>query len=51
LLIRLAQRSAELVQDGRLFIQERERWPEICEERLKRDIKALRRILQPLLFY
>lgn len=47
-LIRLAQRSGELAQSGELFIEERERWPEVCESRLKRDIQALRKIIQPL---
>lgn len=46
LLIRLAQRAGELAQGGKLFIEERERWPEVCESRLKRDIQALRKIIQ-----
>jgi sugar phosphate isomerase/epimerase len=46
LLIRLAQRARELAQGGELFIEERERWPEVCESRLKRDIQALRKIIQ-----
>jgi sugar phosphate isomerase/epimerase len=45
-LINLAQRAGELAQGGKLFIEERERWPEVCESRLKRDIQALRKIIQ-----
>jgi hypothetical protein len=46
LLIRLAQRARELAQGGELIVEERERWPEVCESRLKRDIQALRKIIQ-----
>jgi sugar phosphate isomerase/epimerase len=45
-LVRLAQRSEELARSGGLFIEERERWPEVCEPRMKRDIQALRKILR-----
>jgi sugar phosphate isomerase/epimerase len=44
-LVSLAQRAGELVQSGELFVEERERWPQVCESRLKRDIQALRKIL------
>ena len=44
-LIRLAQRTAELAQSGRLSIEQRERWPEVCESRMKRDIRALKEII------
>lgn len=46
LLIRLTQRARELAQGGELIVEERERWPEVCESRLKRDIQALRKIIQ-----
>ena len=45
-LVSLAQRAGELAQGGELFVEERERWPEVCELRLKRDIQALRKIIQ-----
>jgi sugar phosphate isomerase/epimerase len=44
-LISLAQRAEELVQGGELFVEEREKWPQVCESRLNRDIQALRKIL------
>ncbi len=45
-LMRMALQGGELARRGQLSIVEREKWPEICESRLKRDIKALRKLLQ-----
>jgi len=44
-LISLAQRAGELAQNGKLFVEQRERWPQVCESRLKRDIQALKKLL------
>ena len=41
-LIRLAARTRRKMDKGGLAIVPRERWPEICEARLNRDIQALR---------
>jgi len=46
-LIQMAHYSEEAVQKGQLAIVKREKWPEICESRLKRDIQALKELLQP----
>ena len=46
-LIQMAHYSEEAVKKGQLVIVKREKWPEICEPRLKRDIQALKELLQP----
>ena len=44
-LIQMAYQAAEAVRAGELTITEREKWPEICELRLKQDILSLRELL------
>ncbi len=44
-LLGLARRTAELIEAGSCTVTERERWPEICEERLRGDIASLRDLL------
>lgn len=44
-LIQMAYQAAEAVRAGGLAITEREKWPEICESRLKQDILSLRKLL------
>jgi len=46
-LVQMARRTEEAVRSGRLAIVERENWPEICESRLQRDIRGLKKLLQP----
>lgn len=45
-LIQLAIRTEEVFRTDQLDMTERGKWPEICESRLKRDIKALKELLQ-----
>lgn len=45
-LIHLANQSREKVEKGVLAITERQDWPEIGEERMKRDILALKKLLR-----
>jgi sugar phosphate isomerase/epimerase len=44
-LIQMAYQAAEAVRAEGLAITEREKWPEICESRLKQDILSLRKLL------
>ena len=44
-LLKLAQRTAELVEEDICTITERERWPEICEIRMRQNLTALRDLL------
>ena len=43
-LLKLAVRTGELVRDGELAVLDRARWPEACEDRVRRDLKAVRKI-------
>lgn len=45
-LILMAQHTEEVFRTDQLDITEREKWPEICESRLQRDIQALKELLQ-----
>lgn len=45
-LLKMADKTADAVQKGQLAIVEREEWPEICEARLKQDIKALKELIK-----
>jgi len=44
-LLRLADFTKDRMNREGLVIVEREKWPEICEERLKRDLSALKELL------
>lgn len=44
-LIRMARRTEEKTGDSQLAVTGRERWPEVCESRVKRDIEALKELL------
>jgi 3-oxoisoapionate decarboxylase len=43
-LFQLAYLSKEKVEKGECYILDRAKWPEICEERVKRDINSLKKI-------
>jgi sugar phosphate isomerase/epimerase len=43
-LARLGARTEALMEAGTLAILPRDRWPSVCERRVKRDIKAVRRL-------
>jgi len=43
-LLRLAARTRTLHDAGKLSVVPRDRWPSVCEGRVKRDIQAVRRI-------
>jgi sugar phosphate isomerase/epimerase len=45
-LLKLAARAQELVRTRALAALDRGRWPGVCEDRVKRDVIAIRRILQ-----
>ncbi len=45
-LLRLAARTRSLMETRRLAVLGRDRWPEVCEARVKRGLKALRRIAE-----
>ena len=47
-LVQMAYQAAEAVRAGELSITEREKWPGICESRLKQDILSLRKLLNDL---
>jgi sugar phosphate isomerase/epimerase len=44
-ILRLALRTKERMDEGELAITAREDWPEICESRIKQDIKVLKQML------
>ncbi|MGZ5514790.1 MAG: sugar phosphate isomerase/epimerase family protein [Candidatus Aminicenantales bacterium] len=44
-LLRLTVRTRALMDAGKLAVLPRDRWPAVCEPRVKRDIQAVRRIL------
>lgn len=44
-LIGLGARTQALMADGRLSVLARDRWPLVCEARVRRDIQAVKRIL------
>jgi 3-oxoisoapionate decarboxylase len=45
-LLKLAARTQELVRTRALAALDRGRWPDVCEGRVKRDVKTIRTILQ-----
>jgi sugar phosphate isomerase/epimerase len=45
-LLGLAARTRSLKDRGKLSILPRDRWPEVCERRVKRDLRAVRRMAQ-----
>jgi len=45
-LIQMARNGEKALRDGKIAIVEREKWPEICESRLRKDIKSLRKLLE-----
>lgn len=45
-LLGLAARCRSLKEQGKLGILERARWPEVCERRMKRGLRAVRRIVE-----
>jgi sugar phosphate isomerase/epimerase len=45
-ILRLALQTEETMKNGDLTITAREDWPQLCEERVKRDIQALKQLLQ-----
>jgi len=46
MLLKLAARTRTLMEARKLAVVSRDRWPEICEGRIKRGLKALRRIAE-----
>jgi sugar phosphate isomerase/epimerase len=44
-LLRLAARTRSLKEENKLGAVARDRWPEVCERRVKRGLRALRRIV------
>jgi sugar phosphate isomerase/epimerase len=44
-LTRLAVRTRTLMDGGKLAVLARDRWPAVCEPRVKRDLQAVRRII------
>ena len=47
-LLGLATRTRELMEAGRLAVLPRDRWPAVCEARLRRDLAAVRRVAHGL---
>jgi hypothetical protein len=45
-LVKLSQKSQDLLDEGRIAVLDRERWPEQCERRVKRGLRAVRRIVE-----
>jgi sugar phosphate isomerase/epimerase len=45
-LLGLSVRTRELMDAGKLSVLPRDRWPEVCERRVKRDLTAVRRIVE-----
>jgi 3-oxoisoapionate decarboxylase len=45
-LLKLASRTQELMNRKELSILDRARWPELCEARVKRDIRHIRKVLE-----
>ncbi len=45
-LVQMAYQAADAIRAGQVAITEREKWPEICESRLKQDILSLRSLLK-----
>ncbi|HMA53217.1 MAG TPA: hypothetical protein VKT17_02080, partial [Acidobacteriota bacterium] len=43
-LLGISARTRELMDAGKLAVLSRDRWPAVCEPRVKRDIQAVRRI-------
>ncbi|MFB0566080.1 MAG: sugar phosphate isomerase/epimerase family protein [Candidatus Aminicenantaceae bacterium] len=44
-LVQLVEKSTEDVKAGKISILEREKWPEVCEARLKEDIRELKELI------
>jgi sugar phosphate isomerase/epimerase len=45
-ILRLALRTREKLKNGELAITPREKWPEICEARIQRDIRSLKQLIK-----
>lgn len=45
-LLSLSQKTRTLLDDGKIGILDRSRWPEVCERRVKRGLRAVRRIVE-----
>ncbi len=45
-LLLLAAKTRSLVDAGKLAVLPRDRWPAACEQRVKRDIRAVRRVVE-----
>jgi sugar phosphate isomerase/epimerase len=45
-LVKLSQKSQDLLDEGRIAVLDRDRWPEQCERRIKRGLRAVRRIVE-----
>ena len=45
-LLKLAQRTRSLMDEADLAVLDRSRWPAVCAARVKRDIEAVRRIVE-----
>jgi hypothetical protein len=45
-ILRLSLRTRERMKSGEMAITSREEWPEICEARVKRDIRSLKQLLE-----
>jgi len=45
-LLNMAQLSEEKIESGQCAIVEREKWPEFCEERIQRDVLALKELIR-----
>jgi len=45
-ILRLALRTREKLKNGEVAITPREEWPEICEARIKRDIRSLKQLIK-----
>jgi len=45
-LVKLSQKSQDLLDQGRIAVLDREQWPEHCERRIKRGLRAVRRIVE-----
>jgi len=45
-LLKMAADTQDLLQKKTLAVLDRARWPEICEARVKRDLRAIRRIVE-----
>ncbi len=45
-LLQLARQSQSRMKEGRLAVLDRAKWPDVCEDRVKRDLKAVRALIR-----